>query len=55
MISIYMFYFVLLAIRYGKNLAKLKTVSNEDKGEEVRGKKWNKTKQKKMFKENPNH
>ena len=57
MISIYMFYFVLLEIRYRKNLAKLKTVSSEDKGKEAKGKKCDKskTKQRKMVKENPYH
>ena len=39
-----------------KNLAKPKTVSSEDKGKEAKGKnviKKSKTKQRKMFKENP--
>ena len=58
MISLYIFYFVLLEIRYRKNLAKLKTVSSEDKEKEAKGKKCDrksKTKQRKMFKENPYH
>ena len=38
MISLYIFYFVLLEIRYRKNLAKLKTVSSEDKEKEAKGK-----------------
>jgi len=42
MISLYMFYFVLLEIRYRKNLAKLKTVSSEDKGKEAKEKKCDK-------------
>ena len=58
MISLYMFYFVLLETRYRKNLAKLKTVSSEDKGKEATGKKCDKkskTKHRKMFKGNPYH
>ena len=42
MISLYIFYFVLLEIRYRKNLAKLKTVSSEDKEKEAKGKKCDK-------------
>ena len=42
MISLYIFYLVLREIRYRKNLAKLKTVSSEDKEKEAKGKKCDK-------------
>ena len=58
MISLYTFYFVLLEIRYRKKPREAEKVSSEDKAKQAKAKKCDKkskTKQRKMFKENPYH